>query len=68
MGRPSGHSRCFSTLIFKVADGPVGWIETFFEWAALQVASNMSEGDLRALITDGVIAGVGGVVVFLLKY
>ena len=53
------------TLIFKVADGPMGWIETFFEWAALQVASNMSEGDLRALITDGVIAGVGGVVVFL---
>ena len=50
------------TLIFKVADGPVGWIETFFEWAALQVASNMSEGDLRALITDGVIAGVGSVV------
>jgi len=53
------------TLIFKVADGPMGWIETFFEWAALQVASNMSEGDLRALMTDGVIAGVGGVVVFL---
>lgn len=53
------------TMIFKVADGPMGWIESFFEWCGTWVSSRMAEGDLRDLIVDGVIAGVGGVVIFL---
>ena len=53
------------TLIFKIADGPMGWIETFFDTLATQVTQGMPAGDLRDLISDGVIAGVGGVVVFL---
>jgi len=52
-------------LIFKVADGPMGWIESLFAWAGEWVTGRMSEGDLRDLIVDGVIAGVGGVVIFL---
>ncbi len=52
-------------LIFKVAEGPMGWIETLFTWAGEWVGSRMNEGDLRDLIVDGIIAGVGGVVVFL---
>jgi ferrous iron transport protein B len=52
-------------LIFKIADGPMGWIETVFAAAAGAVQQMLPAGDFRDLITDGVIAGVGGVVVFL---
>lgn len=60
-----GIMACLFFLIFKIAEGPMGWIETGFESLALWVQLLMSEGDLRDLITDGVIAGVGGVVIFL---
>ena len=52
-------------LMFSVAEGPMGWIEGVFGALADWVKSQMAEGDLRDLITDGVIAGVSGVVVFL---
>ena len=40
-------------------------IESALAWSGMQVGSLMGEGDLRSLIVDGVIAGVGGVLVFL---
>ena len=40
-------------------------IEGALAWTGGQVGSVMGEGDLRSLIVDGVIAGVGGVLVFL---
>ena len=52
-------------LIFSFADKPMGWIEAFFDSVSSAVSARMAAGDLRDLITDGVIAGVGGVVVFL---
>ncbi|MGV3660660.1 MAG: ferrous iron transport protein B [Prosthecobacter sp.] len=52
-------------LIFSVADIPVGWIESGFGWLGDWVRERMAPGDLQGLIVDGVIAGVGGVVVFL---
>ena len=53
------------TAIFTVASWPMDWIEQSFSWLASLVQGAMPEGDLRDLLTDGVIAGVGGVVVFL---
>jgi ferrous iron transport protein B len=51
--------------IFSFAEVPMGWIEAgqgaFGGW----VESLMAEGDLRSLLVDGVIGGVGGVLVFL---
>jgi len=51
--------------IFTFAEYPMDWIDgsvaSFADW----VKGAMPEGDLRDLITDGAIAGVGGVVVFL---
>jgi len=51
--------------IFTFAEYPMDWIDgsvaSFADW----VREAMPEGDLRDLITDGAIAGVGGVVVFL---
>ncbi len=52
--------------IFIWADlGPMTWIDDGFGWLGSQVEARMAEGALRSLIVDGVIAGVGGVLVFL---
>ncbi|MGI8604252.1 MAG: ferrous iron transport protein B [Verrucomicrobiales bacterium] len=52
-------------LIFSVATLPQTWIENGFAALAEAVRSSMPDGDLRDLITDGVLAGVSGVLVFL---
>ena len=52
-------------LIFKVAEGPMGWIEAGFGWLGTYVEGLMPAGDLRDLIVNGVVPGVGGVVIFL---
>jgi ferrous iron transport protein B len=51
--------------VFSWSEAPVGWIESGF--AALEgwVSGAMPDSWLRSLLTDGVIAGVGAVVVFL---
>jgi ferrous iron transport protein B len=51
--------------IFFVASYPMAWIETLCAWSAEAVGGRMADGPLRSLLTDGVIAGVGGVLVFL---
>ena len=63
------------TLIFKVAEAPMGWIEAALNGGELfgrpigglagWVEGLMPDGDLRSLIIDGAIAGVAGVLVFL---
>ncbi len=51
--------------IFSFAQIPMGWIESGQGAISGWVTSLMAEGDLRSLLVDGVIGGVGGVVVFL---
>ena len=50
---------------FTIGAYPQGWIENAVTWFGDHVASWMNEGILRDLIVDGIIAGVGGVLVFL---
>jgi ferrous iron transport protein B len=55
-------------LTFTVGDPFMGWIEYGFGWLGSFVSSWWPEGSesaLRSLLVDGVIAGVGGVLVFL---
>ena len=52
-------------LIFSVVEIPMGWIEEVFQWLEQAVTGWMAAGDLRDLITDGVLAGVSGVLIFL---
>lgn len=52
-------------LIFSVASVPMGWIEGWFGDLGKWVESLMSPGDLRDLMVNGVVSGVGGVVIFL---
>ncbi|MGD7652229.1 MAG: ferrous iron transport protein B [Verrucomicrobiales bacterium] len=51
--------------IFSWAGIPMGWIEAGQDAVAGWVEGLMGEGDLRSLLVDGVIGGVGGVLVFL---
>ncbi len=51
--------------IFWLADPIMGAIEDAISAVAGAITENMSDGPLKALIVDGIFAGVGGVVVFV---
>ena len=53
------------TSIFTLANYPMDGIKWLFGQAGEWVNTALPPGDLRSLITDGVIKGVGGVIVFL---
>lgn len=55
-------------LTFTVGEAPMGWIESGVGLLGNAVSGLWAEGSgsiLRSLLVDGVIAGVGGVLVFL---
>lgn len=52
-------------VIFSLAAYPMEWIDAIFAHAGGWVASVMPEGAIRDLLVDGVIAGIGGTVIFL---
>ena len=51
--------------VFSWAAVPMDAIKAALAWAADGVNAHMAEGPLRSLLVDGVIAGVGSVLVFL---
>ena len=51
--------------VFSWSEAPIGWIEGAFTAAEAWLKSVLPDGFLRSLLSDGVIAGVGAVVVFL---
>jgi ferrous iron transport protein B len=51
--------------IFALAQYPMNAIEVAFAALGQAVGRVLPEGDVRSLVTDGVIGGVGGVLVFL---
>ncbi len=51
--------------IFSGGDYLMGWVEAGQEWLAGLVGGTMSPGPLRSLLVDGIIGGVGGILVFL---
>ena len=51
--------------VFSWAEWPMGLIESATEWTGEQVANWVAEGPLQSLLVDGIVAGVGGVLVFL---
>jgi len=55
-------------LTFWAGDPMMGWIENFFEWLAGVITGFWpveTESVLQSLLVDGIIGGVGGVIVFL---
>jgi ferrous iron transport protein B len=51
--------------VFAWAEAPMGWIEAATAWTGDVLTSLLPAGWLRSLLVDGVIAGAGGVLVFL---
>ena len=50
---------------FTIGQYPMDWIDAGVGWLGDKVGSAMSDGWFKALIVDGIITGVGGVLVFL---
>ncbi len=51
--------------VFAWAEAPMGWIEEAIAMAQVQIATLMPEGLFRSFLNDGLLAGVGSVIVFL---
>ena len=52
-------------VTFTLGQYPMDWIDTFVAWLGETISEGMSEGPLKAMLVDGVIGGVGSVIVFL---
>lgn len=50
---------------FAIGSIPMGWIESLVAWIGETVKTVLPDGWLKDLIADGIIGGVGGVIVFL---
>lgn len=52
-------------LTFEIGSIPMDWIDAFFGWLGGAVGATIANDEVRSLIVDGVIAGVGAVVLFI---
>ena len=52
-------------VTFSLGQYPMDWLESGFEWLGGLVSGIMPDGPLKAMLVDGVIGGVGSVMVFL---
>ena len=52
-------------LTFEVGSIPMDWIDAFFGWLGDTVGATLPEGEIQSLIVDGIIAGVGAVILFV---
>jgi ferrous iron transport protein B len=52
-------------VTFRLGAYPMDWIEEGVAWLGDQVSTWLPEGPLKAMLIDGVIGGVGSVIVFL---
>jgi len=50
---------------FSLGQYPMDWIEWFVGWVGEKLSTTMPEGPLKAMLIDGVVGGVGSVIVFL---
>ncbi|MBH9536548.1 ferrous iron transporter B [Novosphingopyxis sp. YJ-S2-01] len=51
--------------VFAWSEAPIGWIEGGMDWLAGLAGGALPDGIVRSFVVDGVIAGVGSVIVFL---
>ncbi len=52
-------------LVFRFGAPPMGWLESGFGWLGTQAAAWLPDGPLQSLLVDGIIGGVGGVLIFV---
>jgi ferrous iron transport protein B len=51
--------------VYSWSEAPIGWIEGAQEWLGAQAQASLPSGFIADLVVQGIIAGVGSVVVFL---
>ena len=51
-------------LTFTLGNIPMEWIDGFFTWLGDVVTPTIANDDVRSLVVDGIIGGVGAVVLF----
>ena len=52
-------------VTFTLGQYPMDWIDAGVAWLGELIGNTMSDGPLKAMLVDGVIGGVGSVIVFL---
>ncbi|MEA2112317.1 MAG: ferrous iron transport protein B [Campylobacterota bacterium] len=52
-------------LTFELGSIPMDWIDGFFGWFGDVIGATITNDDIRSLVVDGIIAGVGAVVLFV---
>lgn len=67
VGYPLFFAAMFVTfwLTFAVGQYPMGWIDSCVTWFGATVAELLPTGPLQDMLVNGIIGGVGGVIVFL---
>jgi ferrous iron transport protein B len=52
-------------FVFRAGAAPMAWTQAFFDWLGGALWAQLPAGELRSLLVEGVIDGVGGVLVFV---
>ncbi|MDN3695625.1 ferrous iron transport protein B [Chryseobacterium tructae] len=50
--------------VFFLAEYPMNWIESFFSWFSAFTKEHLPDGPVNSLISNGIVPGIGGIVVF----
>ena len=53
------------TATFVIGQYPMDWIEAGVGWLGQFISTNMPDGPVKDMVVDGIIGGVGAVIVFL---
>ncbi|MFA6192425.1 MAG: ferrous iron transport protein B [Sulfurimonas sp.] len=52
-------------ITFELGSIPMDWIDAFFGWFGNTIGATIPNDDIRSLVVDGVVSGVGAVVLFV---
>lgn len=50
--------------VFFIAEYPMNWIDSSFSWISQMAKTTLPAGPLNSLLADGIIPGIGGIVIF----
>lgn len=50
--------------VFFIAEYPMNWIDGSFAWLSQFTKTHLPEGPVNSLLSDGIIPGIGGIVIF----
>lgn len=50
--------------VFFIAEYPMNWIDEFFAWISAFSKEHLPEGPINSLISDGIVPGLGGIIIF----